>query len=77
MSVVVTVVLEVSVVIPPPSEAERPVSMSTVCVMASVPVGSGWGAAGAIVAVASPDVAVSRLHAAKVSESTAAASNIR
>jgi hypothetical protein len=38
---------------PAPSASERLSSTSTVCVMASVPVGAGWPAAGAIVAVCS------------------------
>jgi hypothetical protein len=38
-------------VITPPSASDRLSSMSTVCVIASVPVGDGWAAAGAIVSV--------------------------
>jgi hypothetical protein len=75
--VVVLTVLDVAVVFvaavvgsvsAPPSASERLSSTSTVCVIASVPVVAGCGGAGAIVSVALPVAAVSRLpHAAAAS----------
>src|SRR5947207_13185938 len=60
-------------VITPPSASERLSSTSTVCVIASVPVGAGWPAAGAIVCVCAEPAAPAlsrREHAVENSAKT-------
>ena len=65
--VLVVVVDGVEFVSAPPSSSERLSSTSTVCVIASVPVGCGWGAAGAMVSVVAVVADSVRLHATAAS----------